>query len=219
MNLANKLTLSRFAMVPLFVALLEVDDMGFSAPWRLTGLTAALGVFVAAMITDYYDGVLARRHGYVTNFGRLMDPLADKLIVASAFVVFVGDGIVPAWMAIVILCREFLITGLRLLGTSRGRIIQADRWGKNKAALQMAAIVAALVFLIARDALEPRGLWAEIRIGGAGLDFWMRGVLWVLLYGAVVLTLVSGGLYLWRNRDLLEGELQQGAPHQGGEGE
>jgi CDP-diacylglycerol--glycerol-3-phosphate 3-phosphatidyltransferase len=203
MNLPNKLTVSRFIMVPFFVLLLEVDDMALSPLWRLVGGLGALGLFLAASATDYYDGMLARKYGLTTNFGTLMDPLADKLIVVSAFVVFVGEGLIPAWMVIAILCREFLITGLRLLGTSQGRIIQADRWGKNKTISQMAVIITILALRVVRDALTLQGFWQDITFGGMSLDFWM----WTLMYGltavAVFFTLVSGAFYLYNNWDLL----------------
>jgi len=206
MNLPNKLTLSRLFMVPFFVVFMAFDNMGLGPGWQLAGGIIALILFVAATITDYYDGALARRHNMVTNFGRLMDPLADKLLTASAFVVLIEEGVAPAWMVIIVLCREFLVTGLRTLGTSQGRVIQADRWGKNKTISQMVAIITSLVFLSLRDAMILAGAWQWLAEGGYDPDFWMNALLYALLLFTTILTVASGWMYFWRNRDLLDTE-------------
>jgi CDP-diacylglycerol--glycerol-3-phosphate 3-phosphatidyltransferase len=209
MNLANKLTLSRFFMVPFFVGFMAIEESAFGLGWQTVGRLLALVLFIAAAVTDYYDGKLARKHGWVSNFGRLMDPLADKLIVMSAFVVFVELRTFPAWMVIIILCREFLITGLRLLGTTQGRVIQADRWGKNKTISQMTVIITTLVLLSFEDILKLCGVWNAIRLGAYDGDFFLQILLHVLMLVAVFFTVVSGLFYFWRNRDLLTESVAQ----------
>ncbi len=210
MNLANKLTLSRFAMVPFFVGFMAIEESSCGLGWQTAGRLLALLLFIAAAVTDYYDGKLARQHGWVTNFGRLMDPLADKLIVVSAFVVFVEMRIFPAWMVIIILCREFLITGLRLLGTSQGRVIQADRWGKNKTISQMTVIIATLTLLTFKDILRLCGAWGKIRLGSFDGDFFLDVIISFLMLVAVFFTVASGFFYFWRNRDLLSESIAGG---------
>src|SRR5499425_2366633 len=122
MNLPNKLTCSRFVLTAAFRAAMIIE-------FHLNN-TVALVLFLLASITDYFDGVIARRDGLVTNFGILMDPLADKILVCSAFIAFVGRGLMPAWMVIIIVARELAITGLRLLAATKQLVIAAEKYGK-----------------------------------------------------------------------------------------
>src|ERR1700761_1416234 len=124
MNLPNRLTVARFFLTALFVGAL-------SSSWRWRN-TAGLALFSLASITDYLDGEIARRYKLETNFGRLMDPLADKVLLAAAFICLVDIHAFPAWVAVVIVAREFLITGLRLLAATQGIVMSADSAGKHK---------------------------------------------------------------------------------------
>ena len=133
MNLPNKITLVRMVMIPFFIAELLID-FPYHQP-----LAAAL--FISASLTDSLDGYLARSRNLVTDFGKFMDPLADKLLVCSALICFVQLGSVPAWMVIIIIAREFAITGLRSLAAADGIIIAASKWGKAKTISQMIAII------------------------------------------------------------------------------
>ena len=141
MNLPNKLTLSRLLVTPVFVFLLSFNFTG--------NYFIALILFLLAMLTDYIDGSLARSWGEVTVLGQLLDPLADKILISSAFIMFVGldDILLPAWLVIIIVSREFAITGLRLLAAGKGKIIPAGRWGKNKTISQVIAVSAVLTYL------------------------------------------------------------------------
>lgn len=203
MNLPNKLTTSRIVMIPFFVALLFVQNMTGSLPAVAVCRWLALLVFIAAALTDYYDGMIARRDNLVTNFGRLFDPLADKLLTMAAFVSFVelrvpeGRSILPAWAIIVILGREFLVTGLRSLATMQGRVIQADRWGKHKTVWQLICIITILTALCLRDSLRLAAV--DIRLVDLALP-WVFGV---LLAVVVFFTVFSGMVYLVQNRDLI----------------
>jgi CDP-diacylglycerol--glycerol-3-phosphate 3-phosphatidyltransferase len=191
MNVPNQLTLSRLILTLFFLLALLVEF-----PWHTT---LALVLFVAASITDFYDGMIARRDNLITNFGILMDPLADKILTCSAFIAFVELGVVPAWMVIVIVAREFAITGLRLVAVSKNAVLAADGWGKQKTIWQIIAIISVLVVMsyetwpVAGEAVFG---WT---IAGTPWSIWFRDVsIWV----TVALTAISGGLYLWRNRQV-----------------
>ena len=203
MNLPNKLTTSRIVMIPFFVGFLfaqnVTDDLRLICACRWLSLV----VFVAAALTDYYDGAIARKYNLITNFGRLFDPLADKLLTMAAFVSFVelrvpdARSILPAWAIIVILAREFLVTGLRSLATMQGRVIQADRWGKHKTIWQLTCIITILVILSLRDSLRLAGVNMQ------QVDIALPYVFGALLAIVVFFTVFSGFVYLNQNRDLI----------------
>src|SRR6266704_101671 len=136
MNLPNKLTVSRFLLTVGFLAVIFSE-----IPYHET---LALALFVAASLTDYFDGMIARRDKLVTNFGILMDPLVDKILICSAFIAFVGLKLIPAWVAVIIVARELAITGLRLLAASKQMVLPAENWGKAKTISQIVAILAML---------------------------------------------------------------------------
>ena len=191
MNVPNKLTLSRFLLTVAFLVVIFSE-----IPYHET---LALLLFSAASLTDYFDGKIARRDKLITNFGILMDPLADKILVCSAFIAFVGRGWIPAWMVVIIVARELAITGLRLLAASRNVVLAAEGYGKHKTISQMVAIISVLVLVSYRQ-------WGAV--GEVIFGFSLFGRSWVVGFTAlakwlaVVLTFISGGLYLWRNRAL-----------------
>lgn len=205
LNTPNKLTLLRIALVPFFVAFLLVENVTDRRGVILTFRLVAFFVFVIAALTDLLDGYLARRHGLVTNFGKLMDPLADKLLTMAAFVAFVeirigsDQPVFPAWAIIVILAREFLVTGLRALALEHRRLIQADHLGKHKTIWQLIGIAAVLAALCFRDWLRLTHPEA-VPICDRWLSFGCAMVLLLILS----LTVASGIQYLWKNRDLLQ---------------
>lgn len=186
MNLPNKLTLLRLVLTAIFVACLSVTFSGH--------LAAALVLFLLASLTDYLDGEIARRWNLITDFGKLMDPLADKVLTASAFICLIPYHAIPAWAVITIISREFLITGLRLLASSKGIVLPAEKLGKHKTAWQMVTI---LYFL---------GLLAWQAPGaGRHLDL-PPTLMWTghgLITITVALTIFSGLAYFWKNRRLL----------------
>lgn len=140
MNLANKLTIMRIILIPLFLVFILVKDIPY-------GSLIALLIFVLASITDKVDGYIARSRNQITNFGKFMDPLADKMLVISALIALVECGLIPSWMVIVIIAREFAISGLRMLAASEGLIVAASWWGKIKTVIQIAATMALLLRL------------------------------------------------------------------------
>ncbi len=191
MNLPNKLTVSRFALTVVFLGVM-FSQFRFRE-------SVALVLFSAASLTDYFDGKIARRDNLITNFGILMDPLADKILVCSAFIAFVGLGWMQAWMVVIIVARELAITGLRLLAASKNMVLAAEGYGKHKTISQIVAILAILVFHSYQE-------WGAV--GRAIVGFELAGRPWIAwftplaIWVAVVLTLFSGALYLWRNRQL-----------------
>ncbi|MCD5390963.1 CDP-diacylglycerol--glycerol-3-phosphate 3-phosphatidyltransferase [candidate division NPL-UPA2 bacterium] len=190
MNLPNRLTLIRIGAAFIFMIFLFADN--------LYAKYLALFVFTGAVLTDIYDGRLARRKGVVTNFGKLMDPLADKILIVSAFVSFVGLGYIPSWTVIIIISREFAITGLRLLAASQGEVLAAEKGGKHKTASQMFAIFTILIFIcLRRTTIHFFDFWTE------SADKWFQFFLPYLMYITVILTVISGSLYLYRNRHII----------------
>jgi CDP-diacylglycerol---glycerol-3-phosphate 3-phosphatidyltransferase len=191
MNLPNKLTASRFVLTVAFLVVM------FSRVAHHA--TYALALFSAAAFSDFLDGEIARRRKLITNFGILMDPLADKIMVCSAFIAFVGLGWLPAWMAVVVVARELAITGLRLLAASKNVVLPADWSGKQKTILQIVAIISIFIW-------KSYGEWGEagrIVFGGQLFDkAWIWWFAEISKWLAVLLTFLSGSLYLWKNRRL-----------------
>lgn len=177
MNLPNKLTVLRVLLIPVFLVAL------FFAPAPMDRYGAVL-IFIIASLTDLLDGKIARKYNMVTNFGKFMDPLADKLLVMSALVSMAALGDLPAWVAIVILAREFAITGFRTLAVEAGVVLAASWWGKVKTTVQMVMIIVVL--------LE--------------LPFVFMGTVETMLVGlAVFFTILSGADYIIKNKDVLKG--------------
>jgi CDP-diacylglycerol--glycerol-3-phosphate 3-phosphatidyltransferase len=193
MNLPNKLTVARFVLTAVFLWAVfsrsPIND------------TLALVLFIAASLTDFFDGRIARRRKLITSFGTLMDPLADKVLMCSAFIALVERGrlspgtpvAVEAWMVVIIVARELAITGLRLLAASKGIVLAAERYGKHKTISQITAVIALLVM----DAYVEWWSWLQKL-----LVWWVPAFTQIALWGTVALTLTSGALYLWRNRGL-----------------
>ena len=176
MNLANKLTMVRVALIPVFVVCMIFDfkyHMGI-----------ALAVFVVAALTDYIDGYIARKHNLVTDFGKFMDPLADKLLTSAAFILLTEAGIIPGWIVFTILAREFAVTGLRGIGATQHVVIAASSYGKAKTVTQMLTIIVLLMNNWPFSLINvPMGM--------------------ILIYATLIATVLSGVDYFWKNRKLL----------------
>ena len=188
MNWANRITLSRLALTLVFVIALD-------SSWQYAR-TTALVIFLIAGLTDFIDGEIARRYGVITNFGKLMDPLVDKIMMAAAFISLVPLKAVPAWAATTVVARDFLVTGLRLMASAKGRILPAESLGKQKTSWQMITIIFFLALLSI----------AELRYASQTSTWWLRA--WheggpVLVWITVALTIYSGLGLTWRNRELI----------------
>lgn len=200
LNLPNAITLTRIALVVVFTAAVSVADQ---YSW---GYLAALVTFILAACTDWLDGYLARRLNQVTTFGKLIDPLADKIAVSAAFIYLTGEGLCPAWITILIISREFLVTGLRQIAQDHGVIIPAGTSGKWKTAFQLAFCIACLLALTwthtpeylpsIADRLAALCLWH-----GSGASNLLYQV---TLWGSVILTVYSGAVYCAGARKFLQ---------------
>ena len=157
MNLPNKLTVLRICMIPFFVAALLYEN-GADQTMRII----ANVIFITASLTDLLDGKIARKYGLVTNFGKFMDPLADKLLVCSALICLIQLGQLPAWVVIVIISREFIISGFRLVAADNGIVIAASYWGKFKTVFQMPAVVLLIFNIPALSVLTSAVLWIAV---------------------------------------------------------
>lgn len=187
LNLPNKLTILRTILIPFFLTALLCDEKyGGFIPY---GNWIALAIFAAASITDMLDGKIARKYDLVTNFGKFMDPLADKLLVSSAMIAFVDIGRIPCWIVIVIIAREFIISGFRLVAADNGIVIAAGIWGKIKTAEQMVMLCIMIVDFASIFPNAASGIYAFEN---------------VLIYIALILTIVSLIDYLVHNRGVLK---------------
>lgn len=175
MNLPNKLTILRVIMIPFFVFFMLTDYAGEASKW------IALAIFIVASLTDMLDGKIARKYNLVTNFGKFMDPLADKLLVCSAMICLVGMGKLASWIVIIIISREFIISGFRLIASDNGVVIAASYWGKFKTVFQMV-----MICLLIAD-VEAIAL-----------------VTTIVTWAALVLTVVSLVDYLLKNKDVMK---------------
>ena len=162
MNLPNKLTVMRVAAVPFFVVLMLVPISG--APCEGWCKWTALALFIIASLTDLVDGKLARKYGLVTNFGKFMDPLADKLLVCSALICLVELSRIPAWVVIIIIAREFVISGIRLIAADDGVVISASKWGKVKTVFQMIMVGFMIGNLPIFDLLTALLMWIALAL-------------------------------------------------------
>lgn len=189
MNLPNKLTISRICLT--FVFMLFLFSKGILMKFL------AIVTFLIASATDYYDGKIARERNEITDFGKFMDPVADKFLTIAAFLAFVEMGLVPAWMVVLIISRELIITGVRLFAATKGKILIAEAAGKHKTVSQIIAIFTILIFIFLRDAgMKLLQIWSN------PLEYWFRQVIFILMIVTVTLTLISGLSYLWRNKGL-----------------
>jgi CDP-diacylglycerol--glycerol-3-phosphate 3-phosphatidyltransferase len=183
MNLPNKITLIRIALVFIFMFFLFSKGLIFKC--------LALLTFIAAAFSDYLDGFIAKRYHIVSDFGKLMDPIADKILTLAAFLAFVEMKLIPAWMVVIILMRELIITGFRFLALTRGDVLPASLAGKQKTVSQMFSIFVILLFIIFREAgVRVFGFWSP------DFEYWYKQIIFILMLITVALTIISGVSYL-----------------------
>ena len=175
MNLPNKLTMLRILLIPVFMVVLYWDFPG--ATW------VAVAIFIIASFTDLLDGKIARKYNLVTNFGKFMDPLADKLLVCSAMICLIQTGQLAAWIVVIIIAREFIISGFRLIASDNGVVIAASYWGKFKTTFQMLMVIV-LILNVQMPFFQILGK--------------------ILTYAALILTVVSLIDYIVKNKDVLK---------------
>ncbi|RUR41561.1 CDP-diacylglycerol--glycerol-3-phosphate 3-phosphatidyltransferase [Clostridium perfringens] len=192
MNLANKLTLIRIILVPIFLVFIAYQGLPY-------GSVIATLIFIIASVTDQLDGYIARSRNQVTNFGKFMDPLADKLLVTAALISLVELQLVPSWAAIVIIAREFAVSGLRTIAASEGLVIAASWWGKIKTVIQIIAIV---LLLLQVNIINSPGI-KELVAGSNFLRNFFIYVPDIFLYLAVAITIISGVDYFRKNKNVI----------------
>ena len=199
MNLPNKLTLLRVILVPFFVAFLLTEPSHPMFKW------AALAIFIVASLTDMFDGMIARKYNLVTNFGKFADPLADKMLVCSALICLSTLSWVPTWMTIVIIVREFIISGFRLIAAEQGKVIAASWWGKWKTAVTMIAVIFQLYLI------NPLGFPGAVSVtdpasisGGYGVACFIAQILFWIATALTVISLVD---YVVKNKEVLKDDV------------
>ena len=181
MNTANKLTIFRVILVPIFMVLMLIDSFACQM--------VALAVFALASFTDFLDGQIARKHNQITTFGKFMDPLADKVLTTAAFIIFLQQGGIDSWAIMLILTREFMVAGVRLCAVGEeGNVIAASFWGKFKTVSQMVAIIASILILNMSFVPEATGIIISA----------------VLIWISVIFTVISGIEYLVQNWHLMK---------------
>jgi CDP-diacylglycerol--glycerol-3-phosphate 3-phosphatidyltransferase len=190
MNLANKLTIARICLVPFFILFMSLG--GF------LNTILALIVFFVASITDFFDGHIARKQKTITSLGIFLDPLADKLLISSAFICFVGRPYlgIAAWMVVAIISREFLITGLRSIAAYKNVIIPADKSGKFKTTLQIVVIITTLIIIIINEAFAKYGGIPYVIAAIERIPYWFT-------FFAAIFTIFSGANYVFKYKNLL----------------
>ena len=191
MNLANKLTLIRIILVPIFLIFM-VSEIPY-------GTIIATGIFILASLTDKLDGYIARSRNQITNFGKFMDPVADKLLVTSALISLVELSIIPAWAAIIIIAREFSVSGLRTLAAADGIVIAASWWGKIKTVIQIIAII----LLLLEVNIGSTAVLSNFVNGSSFLKGFFQYAPSIALYLSVIITIVSGIDYFVKNKQAI----------------
>jgi len=187
MTLSNKLTISRIILT--FIFMIFLFSSGFVSK------LFALIVFIAASITDFLDGFIAKKRNEISDFGKFMDPIADKILVIAAFLAFVEMKLIPAWAVVVIIFRELVITGLRLMALKRGEVIEAGFGGKHKTFVQMLSVIVILFFILFKEAgVTVFHFW------NISIEYWYRQIIFFMILVTVFLTVASGASYIMRNR-------------------
>ncbi len=190
MNLPNKLTVARIILAPLFL-LLALWEFPFH-------YAVALLVFIAAALTDMFDGKIARARGLITNFGKFLDPLADKMLTTAAFLLFLAKGQMDVWALMLVLTREFMVTSVRLLAAKEGKVIAASMWGKAKTVAQFIAIIYQLTAL--EFSTWQTGILSAFELPDAVFSIPLL-VGQVFIWISTVLTVIAGAEYVWLNRE------------------
>lgn len=191
MNLPNKLTVLRIVLAPLFLVL---------ALWEFPfHYAAALIVFITAALTDMFDGKIARARGLITNFGKFLDPLADKMLTTAAFLLFLAKGQMNVWALFLVLTREFMVTSVRLIAAKDGKVIAASYWGKLKTVAQFIAII----YMLTALEFATWQNWLSVPAAAFSIPLLIgRILIWI----SVVLTLIAGVEYVWQNREYFKNE-------------
>jgi len=189
MNLPNKLTILRIALTVVFMFFLFSNGVVCKI--------LALIVFMIAALTDFLDGYIAKKYSLITDFGKFMDPIADKVLILAAFLSFVEMRLVPAWMVIIIIFREFIVTGVRFMALRKNKVIAATLAGKHKTVSQIFVIFLILIFIILREIGHSLEFWTP------GSEYYFEMTIFIAMFITVVLTLISGASFFIRNKKII----------------
>ncbi len=189
MNIANRLTVLRIILTFVFMFFLFCHGLWAKA--------LSLAIFIFAALSDFFDGRIAQKKNMVTDFGKLMDPIADKILVLAAFTAFVQMQLIDAWMFVIIVSREILITSLRLFALNKGKVLSAAKAGKHKTVSQMVVIFYILGFIVLKEVMLAFFTW------NPAWENFFRNSVYILMLLVVGLTLYSGLYYLWENRKVI----------------
>ena len=189
MNIANRLTMLRIILTFVFMFFLFIPALWAKA--------TALLIFIFAALSDFFDGRIAQKKNMVTDFGKLMDPIADKILVLAAFAAFVQIQLIDAWMFVIVVAREILITSLRLFALNKGKVLSAAKAGKHKTLSQMVVIFYILGFIVLKEAILTFSTW------NPSWESFFRNSIYMMMLLTVGLTLYSGLSYLWENRKVI----------------
>ncbi len=189
MNLANKLTILRMLLAFVFMVCFSLNG--------LVAKSLSLIIFTLAALTDLFDGTIARKRNMITDFGKLMDPIADKILVLSAFAAFLWMQLIKDWMFMIIISRDILVTSLRLFALNKGKVLSAGRYGKGKTVSQMIVIFLILAFVVFKEAMKNFSTWNPT------WETWFKQGIYYSMLVIVILTVHSGFSYLWNNRKII----------------
>ncbi len=178
MNLANKITMLRILIIPIFLIFIAINKIPYN-------IEIAIALFIIAAITDKLDGYIARSRNQITNFGKIMDPLADKLLVTAALISLVEFGVISTWVVMIIIAREYLVTGLRTVAAGEGNVIAASNWGKLKTVIQIIAIIFGLMYVKYDN------------------NTTLETITNVSMFIAVAITVISGVDYFIKSKDMI----------------
>lgn len=190
MNLPNKLTILRIILTFVFMLLIFSSGLVYKI--------LALLVFILAALTDWFDGKIAKSKNLITDFGKIMDPIADKVLVLAAFLSFIQLQLVPAWMVMVIIARELIITSLRIFALSKGKVIAASKSGKHKTVSQMIAIFIILLSIVFKEAMQNLVFWRPL------FERALNNINYTAMFMTTVFTIISGTSFIWCNRKLIK---------------
>ncbi|MBU1084303.1 MAG: CDP-diacylglycerol--glycerol-3-phosphate 3-phosphatidyltransferase [Candidatus Omnitrophota bacterium] len=190
MNLPNKITIVRILLTFIFMVFLFLP--GLAAKFT------ALCIFIAAAFSDYLDGFIAKKYNIISDFGKIMDPVADKILTIAAFLVFVEMKLVPAWMVVIIILRELIITAIRLVALKNNDVLSAGLGGKHKTVSQMLSILVILAFIVIKEAgVKTFGFW------NVSFEYWYKQLIFIMMIITTILTIISGVSYIAGNKRYL----------------
>ena len=201
MNAPNILTMGRVCAIPFLVVLLSIE---WSGPW---GYVAALVIFIMSVVTDIADGHIARSHHQVTDFGKFMDPLADKMLVCCVLICFCWMDLIPAWLVIIIVAREFAISGFRAVAAEKNVVIAANVWGKIKSQFQYNAIITILVMLVSEVGMNWEGFYMDVTADIVLFQWFFLIYANLVIWMMVISTVLSLYTYLHDNWGVISGEM------------